>query len=75
MVPYEFARLIQSQHGPTLVIVAHFAAATSCLKQWWTREWGRLTINGIDKVIEPGLREWLDWPMRQMEDEMTILIA
>ncbi|KAK3073642.1 hypothetical protein LTR53_004601 [Teratosphaeriaceae sp. CCFEE 6253] len=75
-VPLEFVRLITARHPPTLVIVAYFAAATSCLgRGWYVRDWGTYTIEGITRALEGDVQHWLEWPRAHMKDELAILLT
>ncbi|TKA37105.1 hypothetical protein B0A54_11966 [Friedmanniomyces endolithicus] len=73
MVPLPFVHLLAARHPPTLIIVAHFAAATVCLRRaWFVRDWGEYALEGIARALEhdPGMSRWLEWPREQLGREM-----
>ncbi|KAK1816901.1 hypothetical protein LTR12_008740 [Friedmanniomyces endolithicus] len=78
MVPLPFAHQLAARHPPTLVIVAHFAAATVCLRRaWFVRDWGEYALEGIARALEhdPGMSRWLEWPREQLGREMEGVVG
>ncbi|TKA61282.1 hypothetical protein B0A55_11333, partial [Friedmanniomyces simplex] len=78
MVPLPFAHQLAARHPPTLVIVAHFAAATVCLRRaWFVRDWGAYALEGIARALEGdvGMSGWLEWPREQLGREMEEVVG
>ncbi|KAK0266638.1 hypothetical protein LTS09_000591 [Friedmanniomyces endolithicus] len=78
MVPLPFAHLLAARHPPTLIIVAHFAAATVCLRRaWFVRDWGEYALEGIARALEhdPEMSRWLEWPREQLGKEMEGVVG
>ncbi|KAK5113280.1 hypothetical protein LTR62_003617 [Meristemomyces frigidus] len=70
----EFTKLIQARHPPTLVILAHYAAATAPLHgSWFVRDWGQFAIRGVGMVLQDDMVHWLEWPQRQVDCGLEML--
>ncbi|EMC99938.1 hypothetical protein BAUCODRAFT_356585 [Baudoinia panamericana UAMH 10762] len=75
MVDHKLAGLIIDRDPPTLILVAHYAAATvSARESWPTRQWGVYALQGLSEMLDDNLQHWLDWPMRQIDDRLASLL-
>lgn len=74
LVPIEYIRLIQAHNPPALVILAYYAAAITAIRTaWYTQNWADYALRGISQVLDSSMREWIEWPMQQMQERMTEL--
>ena len=72
MVSLGFIRLVQARNSPALVVFAHYAAASSAVKQsWYTSHWGEFALRGVSLELEDDMQHWLDWPREQEHERMA----
>ncbi|KAK5168098.1 uncharacterized protein LTR77_006666 [Saxophila tyrrhenica] len=66
-VPIDYIHLIQARDPVALVILAHFAPATTAARAWYTDGWADACLEGISKCLPAEMHSWLRWP-REMKD-------
>lgn len=75
MVSTDFVKLVQARHPIALVIVAHYAAATSPLQTvWFSMNWGEYAIRGIAMALDESMHHWLDWPQEQLRNGLKAVV-
>ena len=65
VIPIEYVHLIRAQDPVALIILAHFALATTAAQTWYTEGWADYCLTGIMKCLPNNLQHWLQWPMEQ----------
>lgn len=74
-VPVEYVQLIESQNPAALIILAHFATATTVVETWYTSGWADCCLIGIEKCLPDDLKQWLRWPWEIKDDRFSQLFS
>ncbi|KAM6538149.1 hypothetical protein FALCPG4_000034 [Fusarium falciforme] len=73
-LPPFFVDMIRSGDPMALIVLAHFAALSwpHEHKEWPSQGWSASVIGMIDRVIEEEWREWIEWPVKCLEERIPV---
>ncbi len=73
-VPAEYIRLIEARNPAALIILAHFATASTVVETWYISGWCDYCLIGIEKCLPGDLKQWLRWPCEIKGGHFTQLL-
>ncbi|KAF7587062.1 hypothetical protein BBP40_007819 [Aspergillus hancockii] len=69
LVPPEYIHLLMLRRPEALVVLAYYAVCLHLRRDVWVfGDGGRYLIESINKYLGPDWAEWMDWPMRALND-------
>ena len=66
----EFINCLEGKESIALVILAYFTVLMRDLEEYWfMKGWRRHVMEGICRFIEERDRRWVEWPLRELDEE------
>ncbi|KAE8146555.1 hypothetical protein BDV25DRAFT_162230 [Aspergillus avenaceus] len=69
LMPPEYIDLLMPRRPEALVVLTHYAVSLHFRRDIWVfGDGGRFLIESINQYLGPGWAEWLEWPMRVLNE-------
>ena len=74
LVSMEYITLVQAHNPPALIILGHYAVAMTAVRTaWYTQVWAHRALNGIRHALDSTMQHWIDWPLEQAQNRLSVL--